>query len=83
MAANIRTISTDGLDVFSWTCASALNLEKFGNIPTLLDTRNWREWAVAVIGLASLSGIVLPNPYSFDDWQDWANNFNAVLDGRA
>jgi hypothetical protein len=82
MPAISRTIGTDGLNVQEWTAATAMDLETFGNIPTLLNPSNWREWAFAVIGLASLSGIVLPNPNSFDEWRDWANNFNAVLEGR-
>lgn len=76
-----RTIGTENLNVLEWTAAAALDLEKFGNIPTLLHPSNWREWGAAVAGLASISGVVLPDPYAFDDWSVWANNFNAVLDG--
>lgn len=82
MTAIIRTIDQRDMGVQEWTAASTLGLQTFGPIPVLLDDNQWQSWGAAVLGLASLSGVVLPDPYTFDDWREWANNFNAVLDGR-
>lgn len=78
----MRVIGTEGMDVQYWTAATGFNLEKFGATPILTDPQKWQDWGAAVLLLASLSGVVLPNPYEFENWQVWAQRFNEVLAGR-
>lgn len=65
-----------------WTSAYHIDLEKFGAIPALLSNAAWQEWGAAIALLASLSGIIVPNPYDFADWQEWADRFNEILGSR-
>lgn len=36
------------------------------------DPNAWREWALCVVGGQDRLGQDSPNPYEFDDWEDWA-----------
>jgi len=65
-----------------WTDYTAENLWSWGTIPKLLDPARWQEWGAAVLGLGTLSGINLPNPYNFSDWQEWAQRFNQTFDSK-
>lgn len=69
------------MTVQQWTAAVTLDLEQFGSIPQLLDPKRWQEWAAVVIGLPAISGVVLPDPYSFVDWSEWATQFNDIMMG--
>lgn len=82
MAHAARTVSPYGMTPQEWTAATTMDLEAFGNIPVLLDPSKWQDWGASVLALSTLNNVVLPDPYSFDDWQEWALNFNAVLNGR-
>lgn len=76
----MRTIDPRDMGVLEWTAAQALDLEQFGSIPQLHNATAWRDWALAVIGLASIGGVVLPDPYDFPDWRSWAIRFNEIMD---
>lgn len=64
-----------------WTAAVTLDLEQFGSVPQLLDVNQWHAWAATVVGMSAISGVVLPDPYDFTDWNEWATRFNEIMDG--
>lgn len=78
----METISPLSLDAKEWTDHMTPILERFGSIPHLANATNWRDWGAAVISMASLSGIVLPSPYDFVAFEEWAQRFNDVLDEK-
>lgn len=65
----------------SWTAAVTLDLEQFGSVPQLLDGAGWQDWAATIIGMSAISGVVLPDPYGFTDWSEWAMRFNEIMGG--
>jgi len=67
--------------VDAWTAAVTLDLEQFGSVPQLLHRDRWQEWAAAVVGMSAISGVVLPNPYDFAAWDEWATRFNDIMAG--
>ena len=83
MSVGVYTIDPDGMDPLSWTAAMNIDLERFGFIPMLQDANKWQDWGAEVSKFASLSGIVVPNPYEFADWQEWARRFNETLGSRS
>lgn len=66
-----------------WTAAVTLDLEQFGSVPQLLDPARWHDWAAAVVGMSAISGVVLPDPYGFVEWTDWAMAYNDVMQSWA
>jgi hypothetical protein len=45
---------------------AAQNLE----IPNGED--NWKGWAAGFVGIDLFARVGMPNPYQYDDWQEWA-----------
>ena len=76
---SVFTIDPLGMDVKAWTDAMHIDLEGFGSIPILIDKNRWQDWASELSNLGGLAGIVIPDPYEFSDWQDWARRFNESL----
>lgn len=67
------------MDAVEWADAMVPNLEKLGNIGRLDDADKWREWASQLLNLPKLAGSIVPDPYQFDDWRDWAQRCNKNL----
>ncbi len=42
------------------------------NYERLDDPEEWQDWAMGVFGGADPLGQDVPDPYSFDNWKDWA-----------
>ena len=64
-----------------WTAATTPYIEQFGPIPILQNDEGWQRWGAAISVLATLAGIVVPNPYDFTVFEDWAARFNESLQG--
>lgn len=79
--AQIGRIDPREMTVEQWTAAMTLDLEQFGSVPQLLDRNRWQDWAATVVGMSAISGVVLPDPYSFREWSEWASRFNEIMDG--
>ena len=80
--SGINLLDPRGMTPMEWTNAYHIDLERFGFIPALQSNDRWQDWGSALSLLASLSGIILPNPYEFSDWQEWAQRFNEILGSR-
>ena len=42
---------------------------------------NWRDAAMNIVQSQSFSRYPVPDPYTFDTWQDWANEFTTIING--
>ena len=77
--SHIFTIDPGSMTAKEWTDAMHLNLEIIGQVPSITREEEWRGWGANISLLAALSGMVVPNPYEFSNWQDWARRFNESL----
>lgn len=59
----------------TWDHWAALMVEAYGSqnleYPGPEDT--WKGWAVGFRGIDTFSRDGVPDPYQFDNWQDWAS----------
>lgn len=63
-----------------WADTVTYDLQPYILPQVLLDETKWQDWAVVLVATTTLSGNNPPNPYQFDNWQDWAMRFcNAVM----
>ncbi len=69
--------------VQDWTDAMALDLWSLGAIPRLDNAQDWRAWGANLLNLPSIHGILLPNPYQFDDWRRWAERVVEAFDSTS
>lgn len=62
-----------------WTDYMADVLTPYGPIPRLDDPALWKEWANGVVLNPAISSWLPPDPTFYDNWQNWADDFNKVL----
>lgn len=70
--SNITLISPNTMTVKQWTDAMADRLWIFGSIPRVDHDDDWKKWGAVLLGLVSIHGINVPDPYQFSDWRRWA-----------
>ena len=63
----------------SWCDAMSLSLINVGQLPHIRDDTEWKAWATGVIAALGATVTQLPSPDSFEDWKDWAFEFNKAL----
>lgn len=69
------------MTVIEWTDRMALELDKVDQLIFRLDDPDdWRSWALNILDTPNFEGQNLPDPENYDDWQEWAQRFNQVVD---
>jgi len=48
-------------------------------IPT--PEMDWKSWAAGLNAIDVFTNNAIPDPYNFDDWQDWAASLVNVMNG--
>jgi hypothetical protein len=53
---------------------AALICEQYGaqNIVIPFKGMNWQDWAAGLLAIDIFANEAAPNPYTFNDWRDWA-----------
>ena len=60
-------------DVITWADFMVPLLEQESqNFPRLDDPEEWQNWAAAIFGDVDQIGQDAPDPYTFDNWREWA-----------
>lgn len=72
---SVFIVDPGGLAPREWADFMTPNLEQYGNLPRLDSDDGWQEWAAQLGNLPGLSGAVVPNPYNFTVWREWADRF--------
>lgn len=60
------------LSVEDWANNVTTDLRNFGFFGSLLNPDGWQQWGLQLLNNAALSN-VLPDPYAFKDWREWAD----------
>lgn len=68
------------MTVTEWADAVILVLGDSWSFGRLTDAARWRDWAVGFVRAPSLAKRVLPDPYQFTDWRDWAMRVYPMLE---
>jgi hypothetical protein len=48
---------------------------------TLTSEDDWQDWAVGFVRASDFTQRVVPDPYQFDDWREWAMRVYPMLEG--
>lgn len=59
------------MTLHDWADAAVPYLEQFDSVARLVDD-NWQAWGARLTLALALSGLLIPDPYGFTDWHDWA-----------
>lgn len=55
-------------------------LEQYGVVVQFTEGDDWKSWAAGLLSLNPLARLGAPQPYAFDDWEEWAMRFIGILD---
>lgn len=55
-----------------WADQICLDLDNFGPLSRLDDETKWQEWGLQFCVISGLSQKNIPNPYTYENWKDWA-----------
>lgn len=58
----------------TWNSWASLMVEAYGsqNLEIPGDEEEWKGWAAGFCGISLFAKDAAPDPYTFDDWRDWA-----------
>lgn len=73
------TIDPRNLDVIDWCDSMAFLLSSAMSPQKLLNSKQWKEWAHAVIQSPKIAQFRPPDPDGFSDWREWAIRFNQAV----
>jgi hypothetical protein len=65
-------INPAGMSLMDWADSVVLSVNDAWAYGKLEDESAWQDWAVAFSKASPFSQQVIPNPYDFENWRDWA-----------
>ena len=74
-------IDPRGLTIQEWADAVIADLNTSWPLAVLRAGDDWQEWATGLVRAPELAQRVLPDPYGFPDWRDWAERAAPLLEG--
>ena len=63
-----------------WSDYMYPTLEQYGVIEQFTYGSDWKSWAAGLLSLNTSAQLGVPQPYVFDDWQEWASRLIGALD---
>lgn len=76
MNVTSQNINPQGMEARDWCDRMVLELDRFGTIPIIMTNEQWKLWANEVIQLEEISFFNPPSPDGYDDFEEWALDFN-------
>jgi len=73
-------IDPRGMDLQDWADAVVLEIGDAGLIGRLSGDE-WQDWLVGIVRAQPFAQRVLPDPYQFTDWRDWAMRAYPMMEG--
>lgn len=73
-------IDPRGMTLRDWADSVILSIPDVWSLPRLDDEARWQDWAVALLRAQPFATQVVPDPYGFDDWREWAQRAYPMLE---
>lgn len=74
------SVNPIGLTLRQWADAAILTTSDAWAFGKLTDEDKWQDWAVGFVRASPFTQRVLPDPYQFNDWRDWAMRVYPMLE---
>ena len=74
------SIDPRGLSLIDWADSMAHLLPSDLNLIRLDNEDAWHRWGANIIESPTIAAQSPPRPYNFDDWREWAFQFNLTVD---
>lgn len=69
------------MELPEWAAAAMLATDAGSEVGQLIDPDNWQQWAVGFVRAPKFAQRVLPDPFQFSDWREWAMRAYPMLEG--
>lgn len=63
------------MTVIEWADQMTQSVNKYSDVMKLENPDDWQFWALSVILSNDQWQAVVPNPFSYTDWREWAELF--------
>jgi hypothetical protein len=67
-----------GMTLHGWADATLSVMNQYPGLAPLYG-ENWQDWGSLFYNSPTLGLLGPPNPYAYDDWQDWAQGLISSL----
>ncbi len=74
-------IDPRGMSLRDWADSVILAVGDAWSFGVLQDDAGWQDWAVGFVRASNFTQRVVPDPYQFDDWREWAMRAYPMLEG--
>lgn len=74
-------IDPRGMRLLDWADSVILAAGNSWSFGRLDDEAKWQDWAVGFVRASDFTQRVLPDPYQFTDWREWAMRAYPMLEG--
>jgi len=62
-----------------WSDYMYPTLEQYGAIERVFSDADWQNWGAGLLSLGGIAQLGAPSPYQYNNWKDWADRLNEVL----
>lgn len=73
-------VNPEGMALRDWADSVILAVGNAWSFGRLDDEEHWRDWASAFVRAPTFAPQVVPDPYGFDDWREWAMRAYVALE---
>lgn len=71
-----------GMSLREYADAIVLSAHYAWSLGRLDDEDDWQAWATGLVRASPVTQRVLPDPYQFNDWREWAQLAYPMLEGQ-
>lgn len=75
------SVNPIGLTLTQWADAVIITVDDAWLFGKLESEERWRDWAVGFTRAPSFANKLVPDPYQFSNWRDWAERVYPMLEG--
>lgn len=75
----MNVIRPQGMNARDWMDFTGNLLGPFVTVIRVETEDQWREWGFHIRQVLTRRGIIIPIPDQYDDWRDWAERFNQMV----
>lgn len=73
-------INPAGMTLRDWADSVILASNSAWSFGKLQDEERWQDWAVGFVRAAPFAPQIVPDPYQFTHWRDWAMRVYPMLE---
>jgi len=75
----VIVIDPRGYEPVEWCDYTGDNLSAFVSTMKIEKNEQWQDWGAHALNVLRIHGVMIPHPYHFFKFDDWAMRFNQLI----